>query len=67
MDEEADMRAEYDFGNAVRANYAARFANGFSVSVLDKNGNVLEQKSREAEEEIARMIREADEKSCSVR
>jgi hypothetical protein len=58
-DEDDDgMRAEYDFSNGVRGKHAARFAEGLSVRILDKDGKVLEEKSREAEEEIRRMIRE---------
>jgi len=30
-----DMRAEYDFSNAVRGKYAGRFAKGSNVIVLD--------------------------------
>jgi hypothetical protein len=59
MDKDDDeMRAEYDFSNGVRGKHAARFAEGFSVRVLDRDGNVLEKQSREAEEEIRKMIRE---------
>ena len=31
----SDMRAEYDFSNAVRGKYAERFAEGSNVIVLD--------------------------------
>jgi hypothetical protein len=59
MDKDDDeMRAEYDFSNGVCGKHAARFAKGFSVRVLDRDGNVLEKQSREAEEEIRKMIRE---------
>ena len=59
MEEDDDgMRAEYDFSNGVRGKHAARFAKGSSVRVLDRDGNVLEKQSREAEEEIRKMIRE---------
>ena len=63
MEEDDDgMRAEYDFSKAVRGSHAAAYAEGFSVRVLDKNGNVLEKESREAEEEIRRMIRKSRRK-----
>ena len=59
MDKDDDeMRAEYDVSNGVCGKHAARFARGFSVRVLDRDGNVLEKQSREAEEEIRKMIRE---------
>ena len=57
-DKDDGMRAEYDFSNGVRGKHTARFAKGFSVRVLDKDGNVLEKQSREAEEKIRKMIRE---------
>jgi len=52
-----DMLPEYDFRNMKRVGnkYAARFAKGVSVRVLDENGNVLEEESRKAEQEIQRM------------
>jgi hypothetical protein len=55
-EDDDDMRAEYDFSNAVRGNHAAAYAKGFSVRVLDDNGNVLEKESRDAEEEIERIM-----------
>ncbi|MDR3736283.1 MAG: hypothetical protein P4L10_12190 [Acidobacteriaceae bacterium] len=55
--EDDDMRPEYDFSTMkpIGNKYAARFAKGVKVRVLDENGNVLEEESRKAEQEIQRM------------
>jgi hypothetical protein len=35
IDEEVEMRAEYDFSNAIQGKYARRFAKGSNVIILD--------------------------------
>lgn len=38
------MRSEYDFRNAVRGKYAGRFANGYSVRIVQKDGSAVIEK-----------------------
>jgi hypothetical protein len=39
-----EMRSEYDFSNAVRGKYAGRFANGYSVRIVQKDGSAVIEK-----------------------